>query len=354
MLATIAPISLVSRKRRRTISKLFLITAIAFCLFLLYRVNWRSSVKYADDAEARREDSPNDGYGKQPNFRILLPPAGEDAAVDEKGTKAQEQAKIASSPAEDGICGNLSDNSSADFWGVGISWECGRMPRMIHQISDDSVGALARDTVAKWRSSWKDNHPTYFYKLWTYEEIQRVVNLHYRHLIPTFKALKSIPKHATSSNATLPGTQTISIISALLLVHHFGGIYAGNELECLKSMDQLVESKWKRSGLEPGGAAIVSGVFNNKAEAEGLIDSDDGIPSMWMAGVPQHPFFAMALEYIREIVDRMSQAKEYDDFSPLDTFVTSNRFLHYSFELYLNRTDERRPRVSVLESGGYP
>ncbi|KAI8838968.1 hypothetical protein BC829DRAFT_404121 [Chytridium lagenaria] len=325
MFASTSAITLSFRKKRRSISRLVLaVTAMIFVLLFIQK--W-SSAKVTESSDG--DDSRRTTWIKRPQ-------------VEDTDKKAFD-VKMGNSPVKGATRRKTVETKDVQVEDIGL---CGDLSK------EEDGGTAAQIAVKKWRDSWKDLHPRYAYRMWTEQDVNRLVNLYYPHLISTLQALNSSahPTSGVAVGASTSGKHAKSITWALILLHHFGGIYAASNLECLKSVDHLVESKMRRSSLEPGGAAILVGTYDPTMSKDSKkMEEFDGIPAMFMAGVPGHPLFATALEAVRVIVEGFVKSKEHD-FSSLDAFVASNMFLHNSYHSYLNRTLEPRPPVTVLES----
>ncbi|KAJ3115754.1 hypothetical protein HDU96_000085 [Phlyctochytrium bullatum] len=256
---------------------------------------------------------------------------------------------------EDGVCGDLA-GLGIGRWGVGVGWECGRVPRIIHQMEWGGEGGEAKvgPRLAATRRSWTTNHPTYHYHLWTEPEALSNLTLHYPHLLPTFDVLP-LPIDATNP----PGTHTRRLALSFLLMHRFGGIYASSGMESLRPLTSLIEPRWKpQPGRHPsgGGAALVAGTFH-PTHLETSDELSDGIPALLLASVPGHPFWMLAVEGLRGLVERVARGKGGRDWAYLDAVVGANRWLHNVYSVYVNRTAGMvgAPEVVVLSPASiYP
>ncbi|KAJ3099429.1 hypothetical protein HDU97_003219 [Phlyctochytrium planicorne] len=69
----------------------------------------------------------------------------QDASTDSKIVEESEQ-----TPQDDstGLCGNLTGIAEmvkkGEVWGVGIGWECGRMPRFVHWVDSGEVSTVSK------------------------------------------------------------------------------------------------------------------------------------------------------------------------------------------------------------------
>ena len=128
--------------------------------------------------------------------------------------------------------------------------------RMLHQTWKNHD--LPHGWVA-FRQSWLDRHPEWEHRLWTDEDIRRLVVESYPQLLPIFDAF---PRDIQRVD-----------MAKFLILHRHGGVYADLDTECLRPVDDLL-----------GGGGMT------------LSRTRDGvIEGAFMAAPPEHPFCAAAI-----------------------------------------------------------
>jgi mannosyltransferase OCH1-like enzyme len=126
------------------------------------------------------------------------------------------------------------------------------------------------------QASWKANHPTWEYKIWSDEENLGLCKEHFPWFLKTYK---SLPK-------------TIMQVDAVryMYMYAYGGVYNDLDAELLKPLD----------GLLAGRAAVLAVMGSNMRFAH-------SIPNAFMASVPGHPFWLHLLHAIKEVAEFKSE-----------------------------------------------
>lgn len=97
------------------------------------------------------------------------------------------------------------------------------IPRLLHQTW--KTGAIP-DRFQKWSNSWGEHNPGWTQILWSDRMLLDFVAQHYPQLLSTYCAYPSGVQRADAAR--------------YMLLHHFGGVYADLDCECLASFDSLL------------------------------------------------------------------------------------------------------------------
>ncbi|HEY9078016.1 MAG TPA: glycosyltransferase [Anaerolineaceae bacterium] len=121
-------------------------------------------------------------------------------------------------------------NLYKDKWRQAVSttdWNPGfGIPKVIHQIwKDQHIPA----SMTEYRESWRHHHPGWKYYLWTDQDLRAFIDKHYHWFLPVYDAY---PEPILRVEA-----------ARYFLLYHYGGVYAEQDLECLKPLDPLLTSK---------------------------------------------------------------------------------------------------------------
>lgn len=140
------------------------------------------------------------------------------------------------------------------------------IPRIIHQTWKERD---TPDEVRPFQASWQRYHPDWEYRFWTDMDCRRFLAEHYSWFLPIYD-LYPEPIMRTDT-------------SRCFILHHFGGIYADLDYECLKPFDSLLAGKDLLLGCEP---------YSHTRRQQALIRGLDCILSnAIMASIPGHPFW---------------------------------------------------------------
>jgi hypothetical protein len=125
---------------------------------------------------------------------------------------------------------------------------------------------LPEDWAANARG-WRDLHPTWQYRLWTDEDNRTFIAQHYPDLLPAFDAY--------------PYNIMRADMVRYCLLHHYGGVYADLDIECLRPLDELLT-----------GAGFVA-VYEPEEQSAWV--GTDVLSNAFMASRPGHPFLEAVL-----------------------------------------------------------
>ncbi len=138
------------------------------------------------------------------------------------------------------------------------------IPKIFHQSWKD---IHVPDRYKDWETSCMDLHVDYDYLLWTDVDNRLLVAKEYPWLLYTYDRLRS-------------GIQRADFVRYVYL-HHFGGIYADLDVECLKNSDELIKNR-----------IVVLGVLGDD------YDFIHNIPNAILASKKGHPFWLFLLNRI--------------------------------------------------------
>lgn len=147
------------------------------------------------------------------------------------------------------------------------------IPRIIHQTWKTA------DIPAAYRGfqrNWTRHHPDHAYRLWTDEDLDRLVADDFPHLLPLYRSYREPISRADLGRY-------------LVLLRH-GGIYADLDCDCLRPLRPLVDGAEFVIGTEPA-----SHLALDKAVRRGL--TRILCPSV-IASVPGHPFWHHVVGHI--------------------------------------------------------
>jgi mannosyltransferase OCH1-like enzyme len=129
-------------------------------------------------------------------------------------------------------------------------WE--PIPRLLHQTWKTT--AIPEEWAA-YRDSWLRHHASWRHRLWTDDDLDRLVAERYPWFLPTYRAF---PRKIQRVDA-----------GKYLILHACGGVYADLDCECLRPLDPIVER---------GGLIVVR-------------TPDRVIDGAMLASPPGHPFW---------------------------------------------------------------
>ncbi len=140
------------------------------------------------------------------------------------------------------------------------------IPRIIHQTwKDQNVPAVWRP----FQASWSRHHPGWEYRLWTDSDNRRFLAEHYAWFLPIYDHYPQRIMRVDSVRC--------------FILHHFGGVYADLDYECLRPFDTLLSGKTLVLGWEP-----TSHTLRFQAQQSGLACI---LSNAIMASAPGHPFW---------------------------------------------------------------
>ena len=140
-----------------------------------------------------------------------------------------------------------------------------RPPPILHQSWKSKS---LPDNFQAWSRSWRKNHPTWNYYLWSDEDNDALAREYYPEYYDFFSGLaKDIMK---------------ADVARAMYMHRFGGMYADLDTFCLRPLDNLTAL----------GSVLVA-----KMSADDNFEHN--IPNAWMASIPGHPFWIYFLEIVK-------------------------------------------------------
>jgi mannosyltransferase OCH1-like enzyme len=148
------------------------------------------------------------------------------------------------------------------------------IPRIIHQTAKDPSNLPP--LWAAFQASWKANHPTWEYKIWTDEENLNLCKERFPWFLETYV---SLPK-------------TIMRVDAVryMYMYAYGGVYTDLDAESLRPLD----------GLLAGRAAVLAAMGSD------LDTFEHSIPNAFMASVPGHPIWVHLLRAVKEAAGQIN------------------------------------------------
>jgi mannosyltransferase OCH1-like enzyme len=184
--------------------------------------------------------------------------------------------------------------------------------------------------MAAWAETWKYYHPKWEYKLWTDVDNFKLVETHYPWFLPTYKSLPSNIQRAD--------------VVRYIYMHHFGGVYADLDIECLKPLEELISTSkyvdsenalltlnWKSNNVVEKSLVTPSSVLAPPEALLPLMSSfetiktypadkakraqNHNIPNAFLASRPKHPFWFFLLKQI------MAKSNEMDASNKKSTSV---------------------------------
>lgn len=155
-----------------------------------------------------------------------------------------------------------------------------KIPKIIHQIYDNPAGIP--DILSNISESWKKEHPTWKYRLWDHQAIQKFLADNCPQFIPVYNSFPS-------------NKQKWELLRYLILYHE-GGLYVDMDYECMESMESLLKTHSCCLGLEP-------------TEHAKRFGKQKLIGNAMLAAIPHHPFFEKIIEQIRLLDDNKQQTR---------------------------------------------
>ena len=143
-----------------------------------------------------------------------------------------------------------------------------QIPKIIHQTAKDRQALPPLWALSQ--ASWKANHPTWEYRMWSDEQNLNLCKEHFPWFLDTYN---SLPKNIMRVDAV-----------RYMYMYAHGGVYSDLDSENLKPLDGLLE-----------GRAAVLAVMGTD------MGFKDSIPNAFLASVPGHPFWLHLLRAIKEV-----------------------------------------------------
>lgn len=187
------------------------------------------------------------------------------------------------------------------------------MPRIIHQVwTGDGIPPATAARIA----SWGKHHPGWEHRLWRGADLLEFLERHFPWFLPVYHGY---PEEGMRVDA-----------AGYLLLSRFGGILAGVDSECLRSLEPLLEGRSLLLAEEP--PSPVRERWERTETISRFLD-----PSL-VASAPGHPFWE---HLIRELVASHDAADPHEATGPL----------------LLSRAFERFPGgegIRIEEAGRFP
>lgn len=96
------------------------------------------------------------------------------------------------------------------------------IPKIIHQTWRDSSIPPEFEAMSR---SWRDSNPGWTWRLWTDLDLERLVEEHYPHFLPIYRAYPRAIQRADAGR--------------YLVLHRYGGVYADLDTDCLGPLDAI-------------------------------------------------------------------------------------------------------------------
>jgi hypothetical protein len=143
------------------------------------------------------------------------------------------------------------------------------IPRLIHQVWHPQANEAMPPEWARFAASWRQHHPGFRYRLWAPQQSLAFMAQHHPAFLPAYQAF----------------TQPMQRVQALrvLLLHHWGGLCAGLDVECLRNVQPLLAGSRLVLAAEPRGPGL---------SPDGRVPA---ISTAFIASEPGHPFWAVVL-----------------------------------------------------------
>lgn len=168
------------------------------------------------------------------------------------------------------------------------------IPRIVHQIWHQfrHNGGVPQEwtTLAQ---SWRRHHPGWDYRLWKDTDSRRFLQSRYPDLLELY-------------DSCVYPIQRVDMLRYCLL-HHFGGVYADMDMECLRPVDELLEGRGMVVPLEPPIHARWMGV-------------ETVLSNAFLAASPGHPFLE---DILRELVDQLKSKNSLEHEFAHHVFTTT-------------------------------
>lgn len=142
------------------------------------------------------------------------------------------------------------------------------IPKILHQTWKS---AAVPPCWAAWVESWRVHHPGWEHHLWTDSANRDFIAAHYPELLPKFDGYPYAIQRAD--------------VIRYCILHHHGGVYVDMDIECLQSIDRLVDRRQALFPLEP-------------PEQARELKRPQVLSNAFMAAPPGHRF-------LRAIIDRL-------------------------------------------------
>jgi hypothetical protein len=143
------------------------------------------------------------------------------------------------------------------------------IPRLIHQVWHPRAAEPMPPEWVRFAASWQQHHPGFRYRLWQPQESLAFVAQHHPAFLPIYQALQHPMQRAEALH--------------LLLLHHWGGLCVGLDVECLRNVEPLLAGSRLVLAAEP------------QAPGQHAEGGQQAISTAFIASEPGHPFWSAAL-----------------------------------------------------------
>lgn len=208
------------------------------------------------------------------------------------------------------------------------------IPKIIHQTWKKRE---VPTELAILQRTWLANHPGWEYRFWTDEDNREFLQRHYDWFLPIYDGY---PVHIMRVDAV-----------RCFILHHYGGVYADLDMECLKPLDPFLEGKQLVLGLEP--VEHLNLIQARERSMEKIIGN------AFLASRPGHPFWEHVFEQLvtfRHLPNPLDATgpyfltKTYDRFPRKETITLESPELLYPIHneenwRHLQKDSEKRDRI---------
>ena len=146
------------------------------------------------------------------------------------------------------------------------AYSSGTIPHVLHQTWKD---ANLPPALAAWQQTWLEHNPGWQLHLWTDLDNRELIRTHYPWFLPIYDGYPHPIQRADAVR--------------YFILHHYGGVYADLDFECLRPLEPLLAGKQLIFGLEPD--EHLSHDYLRQHNLQQLICN------AWMASIPGHPFW---------------------------------------------------------------
>lgn len=188
-----------------------------------------------------------------------------------------------------------------------------RIPRIIHQIYEDTAGPPSH--LLELSQSWKEKNPDWEYRFWGKAEMEEFLETHFPEFIPIYK---NYPFNVQRWDAI-----------RYLILYKIGGLYVDFDYECLEPMDVLLAGSTCCMGMEP---TINADVHNMKRI----------VGNAMMASIPGHKYFESLIEDMIENRDIV-----FSNYGPEQIMQTTGPF----FTTRIYEKLHKKSSVTLLPAG---
>jgi hypothetical protein len=144
------------------------------------------------------------------------------------------------------------------------------IPRIVHQVWHPVAGTPMPPEWVRFAASWRQHHPGFQYRLWEPQQSLAFVAQHHPGFLPAYQAISHPMQRAEALH--------------ILLLHHFGGLCAGLDVECLRNVEPLLAGSRLVLAAAPG---------------QQVPGQPPAVSTAFIASEPGHPFWEGAMAELR-------------------------------------------------------